>query len=99
MLPALSIERRILQRMQELDLTADHLAALDGNVSPSRLSAAFRGVKNLDTPLADRLVGLLADLAELQKLFAPAPLHWRHVAAIRMLLAAKRADRLDVKID
>jgi len=56
-----SNENRILGAMQTLGLTADHLAALDGSISPSRLSAAFRGVRDLETPQAERLLRLLAE--------------------------------------
>ena len=99
MLTSLSPERRILQKLAALDLSADHLAVIDGAISPSRLSQAFRGVKTLENPTAERLFRLLDELAELQQMLAPVPILWRDVAAIRMLSEAKRADRLEVKIE
>jgi hypothetical protein len=94
-----SHENRILTGMQSLGLTADHLATLDGSISPSRLSAAFRGVKDLETPTAERLLRLLGELSELATALAPVPISWRDIAAIKTLLAAKRAHRPEIKID
>jgi sugar/nucleoside kinase (ribokinase family) len=94
-----SHENRILTGMQSLGLTADHLATLDGSISPSRLSAAFRGVKDLETPQAERLLRLLAELAELASSVYPVPIAWRNVAAIKTLIEAKRAHRLEIKVD
>jgi len=98
-LAAYSHENRILGTMQNLQITADHLATLDGNISPSRLSAAFRGVKDLDVPTAERLLQLLTELSDLANSVHPVPIHWRNVAAIKTLLQAKRAHRLEIKID
>jgi hypothetical protein len=94
-----SHENRILTGMRSLGLTADHLATLDGSISPSRLSAAFRGVKDLETPQAERLLHLLDELKELSASLTPVPISWKNTAAIKFLLAAKRAHRLEIKID
>jgi hypothetical protein len=94
-----SAENSILRQMQSLGLTADHLAALDGQISPSRLSAAFRGVRSLDTPTADRLLRLLAELGELSASLQPVPVSWKATGAIRTLLTAKRAQQLEIRIE
>lgn len=94
-----SNENRILGAMQTLGLTADHLAALDGNISPSRLSAAFRGVRDLETSQAERLLRLLAELSDLAASVRPVPIAWRDVTAIKTLLGAKRANRLAITVD
>jgi|HubBroStandDraft_2_1064218.scaffolds.fasta_scaffold03671_9 hypothetical protein len=94
-----SHENRILGRMQALGLTADHLATLDGQISPSRLSAAFRGVKDLENPTAQRLLRLLDELDELCSSLHPVPVSWKSTAAIRTLLAAKRAQCLEIRIE
>jgi transcriptional regulator with XRE-family HTH domain len=94
-----SAENRILGRMQALGLTADHLATLDGSISPSRLSAAFRGVKNLENPTAERLLRLLDELDELTSSLSPIPISWKATAAIKTLLAAKRSQQLEIRIE
>jgi predicted amidophosphoribosyltransferase len=94
-----SHENRILTGMQSLGLTADHLATLDGSISPSRLSAAFRGVKDLETPQAERILRLLQELKELSSALTPVPISWKNTAAIKFLLAAKRAQRLAIRIE
>ncbi|MGA2422296.1 MAG: hypothetical protein ABSG69_19640 [Candidatus Acidiferrum sp.] len=93
-----SHENQILAAMKSLGLTADHLTALDGLISPSRLSAALRGVRDLDTPQAQRLLKLLAELNELVESLSPVPVSWRNTTAIRQLLAAKRENRLAIRI-
>jgi hypothetical protein len=94
-----SNENRILGAMQTLGITADHLAALDGNISPSRLSAAFRGVRDLETPQAERLLRLLAELSALAASVYPVPISWRDREAIKTLIEAKRAHRLEIRVD
>jgi hypothetical protein len=94
-----SAENRILGRMQALGLTADHLATLDGQISPSRLSAAFRGVKDLENPTAQRLLRLLDELDELTSSLHPVPIQWKNTAAVKMLLRAKRARCLEIRIE
>jgi hypothetical protein len=94
-----SSENRILGGMQTLGITADHLATLDGSISPSRLSAAFRGVRDLETAQAERLLQLLAELSDLAASVRPVPISWRDTAAIKTLLSAKREQRLEIKVD
>jgi transcriptional regulator with XRE-family HTH domain len=66
----LSAENRIRERMQSLGISAAFLAAISG-VEATRLSLAFRGVRDLKMEDADKLLRLTADLVELSEAIKP----------------------------
>jgi transcriptional regulator with XRE-family HTH domain len=66
----LSAENRIRERMKLLGISAAFLAALSG-VEATRLSLAFRGVRDLSNEDANALLALTADLVELSEAVKP----------------------------
>lgn len=66
----LSAENRIRERMKLLGLSAAFVAALSG-VEATRLSLAFRGVRDLSNEDANTLLVLTSDLVELSEAIKP----------------------------
>jgi len=66
----LSAENRIRERMQSLGISAAFLAAISG-VEATRLSLAFRGIRDLPNEDAMKLLTLTADLVELSEAVKP----------------------------
>jgi transcriptional regulator with XRE-family HTH domain len=66
----LSAENRIRERMQSLRMSAAFLAAISG-VEATRLSLAFRGIRDLSNSDAELLLKLTADLVELSEAIKP----------------------------
>ena len=83
---ALAAEVRLQDRLSNLDTTASFLAALDGQISGSRLSQALRGIKNLQNEDAVRLLNLTARLVALREAFSPVPLALTNPTDVRYLL-------------
>jgi hypothetical protein len=66
----LSAENRIRERMQSLRVSAAFLAAISG-VEATRLSLAFRGIRDLPNEDATKLLELTRDLVELSEAVKP----------------------------
>jgi transcriptional regulator with XRE-family HTH domain len=66
----LSAENRIRERMKLLGLSAAFMAAISG-VEATRLSLAFRGIRDLSNDDAKTLLDLTTDLVELSEAVKP----------------------------
>ena len=66
----LSAENRIRERMKLLGLSAAFVAALSG-VEATRLSLAFRGIRDLSNDDAEKLLSLTLNLVELSEAVKP----------------------------
>ena len=85
-LTSLSPEARILDRLNELRATADFICRLDGRLAPTRLSRALRGLHDLSSPDAIRLLELTTKLIELKDALAPIPVSWENPRDIKQML-------------
>jgi transcriptional regulator with XRE-family HTH domain len=66
----LSAENRIRERMQSLGMSAAFLAAISG-VEATRLSLAFRGIRDLSNDDAKKLLSITEDLVTLSEAAKP----------------------------
>jgi hypothetical protein len=89
---SLSIENRILSRLQELRTSATFLAALDGQISQTGLAQAIRGIKRLDNRDGERLGSLTLRLLALRDAFYPLCLNFDDLDGVRALLKIQASD-------
>jgi hypothetical protein len=82
-------ETRIRQALTDLDIDQAAFAVLSG-LSQSRLSMAFRGVKDFSGPEAEKLSALVQELREIVNSAAPIPVSFRNLDAVKRLLELKR---------
>lgn len=85
MLTALGAETRIKERLLELNMTAQSLATLAG-ASYQKLSWALRGIKDLENPVALRLLEVTERMMQIHAAFAPLVLSWNRPKDIEWLL-------------
>jgi hypothetical protein len=85
----MSQESFLRERIARLDCTADFLCSLTG-IPATRLSQAFRGIKALPGPDAEKLNKTLSDLDELVKAFSPVPVKLENPMVIGELLEDSR---------
>jgi hypothetical protein len=86
--------------MRKLDnMTADFLANLSG-IPGTRLSQAFRGIRDLDNDQVVLISNTLKEVEELAESVAPIPVAFRNAKVIRAVLEEQRTGALiiDVKI-
>jgi hypothetical protein len=96
----MSHENLIQERMRKLDnMTADFLANLSG-IPGTRLSQAFRGIRDLDNDQVVLISNTLKEVEELAESVAPIPVAFRNAKVIRAVLEEQRTGALiiDVKI-
>jgi hypothetical protein len=96
----MSHENMIQERMRKLDnMTADFLANLSG-VPGTRLSQAFRGLRQLDNEQVVLISKTLKEVEDLAESVAPIPVAFRNAKVIRAVLEEQRSGALtiDVKI-
>jgi hypothetical protein len=88
----------IKQRMLKLDnMTADFLANLAG-IPGTRLSLAFRGVRELDNDQIVHLSNTLQQLEDLAAALAPIPVAFKNPRAIREVLEQRKNGNLIIEI-
>jgi hypothetical protein len=69
-LPKFSAEERLRNRQTQLGVSAAFIAAL-GNIQPTTLSNAYRGLKTLENEKATELLNLTAYLIEIMDALRP----------------------------
>jgi hypothetical protein len=79
------------------NMTADFLASLSG-VPGTRLSQAFRGVRELDNDQIVHLSSTLKELEDLTVALAPIPIAFKNPRAIREVLEQRKSGELIINI-
>jgi hypothetical protein len=101
MLAALSIERRLDERMTAIDLSVSNLAALSDlcryPISQSRLSVALAGTKDLSNDQGKALDALLGEIEKLVESAQPYPVSLKNPQLVRPLLLARREGKLTMQ--
>jgi len=82
-------ESRIRAALVDLDIDQAAFAVLSG-LSQSRLSMAFRGVKDFSGPEIQKLSALITELREIAESAGPIPVSFRNLDAVKRLLMHKR---------
>ena len=91
-------EDLIQERMRKLDsMTADFLASFSG-VPGSRLSQAFRGIRDLDNAQVVTIDKSLSELEALAESIAPIPVAFRNAKVIRAILEEERNGSLSIDV-
>jgi DNA-binding transcriptional regulator YdaS (Cro superfamily) len=85
----LSAENRIEEKQAALGITLNFLAAISG-VSPTKLSQAFNGIRQLENLEATKVLSVLDELSALTEACRPFPVELKNPAVIRQLLNARR---------
>jgi hypothetical protein len=96
-LPTLSAENRLRRKILDLGCTAQFVAALDGGLSPSRLSQALSGIKVLENKDAERLLALCDKCIVFRDAFLPVPVSFSEPGVIRPLLDKLAVEPEDVQ--
>jgi hypothetical protein len=84
------IESNIVERLNRLRCPIATFAAIDGQISNSRLSESLRGLTLLRNEDSSRLMSLLSEMERLAALAAPMPLEFRNPPLVRQLLEDMR---------
>jgi hypothetical protein len=82
-------DQQILASITELDISQAHFSVISG-ISQTRLSMAFKGVRDFSGPEIEKLNALIADLREISTKASPLPVNFRNLGAVRHLLECKR---------
>jgi|ERR1700730_2645524 len=85
MLPALSVENRINEKIGKLNCTVNFIAALSG-ISNTKLSNALNGIKPLLNNEGLAVNKLCDDLLEFCAEYAPVPIELRNAGLIKEIL-------------
>ena len=78
-------ESRIRQALIDLDIDQAAFAVLSG-LSQSRLSSAFRGVRDFGGPEVEALSNLVSELREIVNAAQPIPVSFRNLDAVKRLV-------------
>jgi hypothetical protein len=94
---SMSVENRIQRALDELGIGLVQFCVISGEVSQTRLSQAFNGLRPLPNELGEKLEGVIFELKAIREGAKPIPVDFRNVIAIKEILEQRRTQAAQQK--
>jgi hypothetical protein len=93
---SLSVENRIQRALGELGIGLVQFCVISGEISQTRLSQAFNGLRPLPNELGEKLEAIIHELQAIRDDAKPIPVDFRNVIAIKEILEQRRQHATEV---